>query len=784
MSENDDGSGRLDGPLLIGEWRVDPRADEIASGDRVIKLEPLRMRLLMALARRPGEVVLSQELLDSVWEGVVVTPGSLYQSVAQLRQVLGDSAAEPRYIATVPRKGYRLVAPVRPLPAAALRVEEGGGAPAAAIAAPVAPQVYSPALLVYPPAPEGPPVLDVPLAPAPTRPGYPRLRRRSFIAAGVAASTALAAGGLWWWDRRAPDAPVRIAVFPFADPSAGKLDQPLANGLAEDIIHALERYPALEVIAYDAVSRFPQGAAALHEAWSRLDVRYALQGDLRRTGERVHVTTRLVQLPGEKTQSAASYDESMADLARLPNAIAIRTADALRLEPLPLSVEATSTGAYEMSVLGYDALRGRTPDSIERARRYFTQGIELDARYARNYSGLGSSWIVQSEVGGRISTGEAFARAEPLYLRALKLDPNLVDAKLGLANVARQNERYDEARRIFEGVIQEYPNNIQARFGLGLTEASDGWPSRAVVQYERAAALNPTHYLIPVRAGLSMMYLGRLTDAEARFKRSIELDGARFNGYYSLGILNWVRGRLDASVGAYRDALQRGDQAAYVWYDYAFTCTDLGLYDEARRAFERASQLSPSTELSAARSGFVWIAEGRQRPPPAVLAGSDPVTSIDRLLVLAMLGERPSASEVDVLTREQAGLTTPATNLYDVVCGRFHELEVATLFFAAGAMDRATLILNEVERWLNNYEQRGVTAPAFSFHRARILAMRGDVVRAVAALQTAVDHGWKRMWWVRTDPALGRLRDEDAFNAMVAKVEAELAVQRQGVPQR
>ena len=106
-----------DAPVMIGEWRVDPRADEIEADGRVIKLEPLRMRLLMALAERPGEVVLSNELLDTVWKGVIVTPGSLYQSVAQLRQLLGDSVTEPRYIETVPRKGYRLVAPVSQLPA-------------------------------------------------------------------------------------------------------------------------------------------------------------------------------------------------------------------------------------------------------------------------------------------------------------------------------------------------------------------------------------------------------------------------------------------------------------------------------------------------------------------------------------------------------------------------------------------------------------------------------------------------------------------------------------------
>ena len=141
----------------------------------------------------------------------------------------------------------------------------------------------------------------------------------------------------------------------------------------------------------------------------------------------------------------------------------------------------------------------------------------------------------------------------------------------------------------YEAVIQTHPNNIQARFGLGFTEEVDGWPSRAVVQYERAAALDPTHFLIPIRAGLALMYLGRLGEAEARFKRSIGLDSARPNGFYSLGILNWLRGRLDESVAAYREALKRSEQLSYVWTDYAFVCIDLGLYDEARRGFERTA---------------------------------------------------------------------------------------------------------------------------------------------------------------------------------------------------
>jgi tetratricopeptide (TPR) repeat protein len=366
-----------------------------------------------------------------------------------------------------------------------------------------------------------------------------------------------------------------------------------------------------------------------------------------------------------------------------------------------------------------------------------------------------------------------------LYARALQLDPKLVEARLGLANVARHYQRYDDARRDFEAVIAEYPNNVQARFGLGLTEESDGWPSRAAVQYDRAAALDPTHFLIPIRAGLAMMYLGRLADAEARFKRSIELDNTKHNGFYSLGILNWLRGRLDDAVSAYRDALKRGDKASYVWDDYAFLCTDLGLFDDARHAFERTAQLSQSTDVASANAGFVWVAEGAAPPAPDLLTRKgNPTASWERLLILAMAGERPSANEVNALSREQAGFATPTSSPYDLIGGRFHELEVATLFYAAGVLDRGALLLDGVERALNGYEQRGVTAPALAFHRARIFALRGDVVRALTALQTAFDRGWRRTWWVRRDPAFTRLHSEDAFTAMLQAVDAELATQR------
>src|SRR5882757_353849 len=100
--------------LRIGAWRVDPALDEISRDGTSVKLEPRRMRLLVCLAERAGQVVSVEQLLDEVWKDLVVTPNSVYHAVAALRRMLGDDTKDPSYIANVLRRGYRVVAPVAP----------------------------------------------------------------------------------------------------------------------------------------------------------------------------------------------------------------------------------------------------------------------------------------------------------------------------------------------------------------------------------------------------------------------------------------------------------------------------------------------------------------------------------------------------------------------------------------------------------------------------------------------------------------------------------------------
>lgn len=785
--ESDDGA-----PFRIGEWVVDPRADELHREGRTVKLEPLRMRLLVALARRPGEVVFSNELLDTVWKGAIVTPSSLYQTVAQLRQHLGDDPAAPTYIETVPRKGYRLIAPVSPCsrqvaaapaapaPASAAPGEAAtppvSGGPAAAPVAPPAAADAPDEAATLPFAGDPAAAPAVPPAASTAASALPARSRRAVLGALVAAVAAAAAASLWWTRRPAP-APRRIAVLPLADVSAAGADESLARGLTADLTRALTQHPQLEVVSTNAVLRLATGPDMAREAARLLTADVVLQGDLNRDAGGVRATLRLTAQPAGDHGAEVVVEVPGDRLAHLPPEMARRVLAALDLPPLPRAAPTVGTRAYELYLRGIEALRTKTADGVASARRFLDQSVEADPQFARSYSALGSTWIVQWEVGGlRIDRQEAYARAEPLYAKALQIDPQLVEARLGLASVASEQGRFDEARRAYEAVVRDYPSNVQARFGLAMVEEIDGWPTRAIAHYQRAALLDPTHFLIPLRAGLALTYAGRLAEAQASFERCIALDVRRPNGYYGLGVVQSMRGELAASISAYRLALQRGPELDYLWSSYAFVCLDSGLHDDASRAFERAASLLRAPNAMSVTSAYAWLAAGAKPPvPPALEQKLFSPAPWERLWILAIAGQPVRADEIRLL---EDGDEPAASSLFDILSGRYALLERATLYAAAGLNESAGAQLAEVDRALAQYRERGVTGHGLDFHRARVSGLRGDRGAAIEHLRHAVQDGWRRTWWTRRDPAFATLAGDAEFTALLRQMDVAVDAQR------
>lgn len=291
--------------LRIGDWYIDPASSEISRNGEIARLEIRTMRLLLCLAEHAGEIVSIDELLRQVWPDVAVTPDSVYQAVASLRRTLGDDPKQPAYIATVPRLGYRMIAPVSPTTALA------------------------------------------PIAGHPSEISHPRDTSRSPWKAPLVWTIAAAVGVLIVFgaahfrhakaDSRAAIAasivspPQKsIAVLPFLDLTEGMKNEEFADGMTEELIDRLSRVPGFRVPAPTDSFYFKDKQLPVADIAGKLGVAYVLDGSVRKSGNRMRVAARLIRADNSYVLWTESYDRPVGDILMIQDDIASSVTQALK----------------------------------------------------------------------------------------------------------------------------------------------------------------------------------------------------------------------------------------------------------------------------------------------------------------------------------------------------------------------------------------------------------------------------------------------------------------------
>jgi len=293
--------------LLIGDWDIDPISGEISRQGETTRLEVRAMRLLLCLADHPGEVVSIEELLNRGWGEVVVSSDSVYQAMTSLRRQLGDDAKQPKYIETIPRLGYRLVAKVRrlavsqePEPA----YQEIAGAPSSAssgsrVRAGLAVAIAALACFA--------------------------LAIISVLHSGngsVAASPQTAA--------LAQRSEKSIAVVPFLDLTEGMVEETFADGMTEELIDKLSKIPELMVPSATASFYYKGRQIPVADLARNLGVIYLLDGSVRKSGSRVRVAARLTRADNGYVMWTETYDRPFDDVLMVQDDIANKAAEALK----------------------------------------------------------------------------------------------------------------------------------------------------------------------------------------------------------------------------------------------------------------------------------------------------------------------------------------------------------------------------------------------------------------------------------------------------------------------
>src|SRR6476469_6566172 len=388
---------------LIGEWSVEPALDVLQRGGETVRLEPKAMELLVALSSRPGEVVSREELLSAVWPGVVVGDEALSQAVTKLRKALGDDVRAPIYIETISKRGYRLIASVKPL----------AGRPGAEIAA----------------------------APAP---GKPHLRQRASL---IGFLVALVAAGTYLWQsqhaaslsgsqtQEEPGADrisklPTVTVTPFDSLSDDPAQVYLARGITADLATDLSRLAGLRVI----------GASR---------GRYLVSGSVQRAADHLKVNVRLTDSTTGQQLWSERYEKSLGDLFAVQDDIVARLVAAL---PVKLSEAERSRlarrytrnlDAYDYFLRGQAALLTRTHEDNQTAREMYRKALARDTAFARAYAGLALTYAADYRQQWTNDGPQALTRAFELAETAARIAAEILEVQWVLAYVHTQSRRQD-----------------------------------------------------------------------------------------------------------------------------------------------------------------------------------------------------------------------------------------------------------------------------------------------------------------------------------------------------
>jgi TolB-like protein/DNA-binding winged helix-turn-helix (wHTH) protein/Tfp pilus assembly protein PilF len=556
----------------FGSFELDCAFGELRKRGLRIHLEDQPFRVLAALVERSGAVLTRDELRTTVWpDGTYVDfDRSLNRAINKVRLALGDSAANPRFIETLPRRGYRFVAPVSPVDSGAdfvSAVSQSNGASEAALPAGRPQEAF--------------------LSSSSSVGGPTRLSRRSLLAGG--GSLALAAMASYAFLGRQPiDS---IAVLPFVNAGGDPDSEYLGEGISEALITSLSRLPGLKVLSRDTVFRYQAPGRDVRELRREFGVRGALSGTLTHQGDSLIVSAELVDTSNGAILWRNQYRRPVTDILEIEQEIANEIAEQLQLrltgeEQHRLRVPATrSPEAFRLYLLGRYHW-SRRPVGLENSREYFRQAVEKDPAYALAWVGLGDSFLM---LGGwsLMPPDESYRAAQSAARRAIEIDETLAEPHATLAFV-KGNYEWDwtGAEREFQRAIELNRNYATAHHLYAYHLMAVGRMEEAIAEIKRAWDLDPLSAIINAGAITVHALARRYEQAAEAGRKALQLDPEFAPTYTFLSMVHVLQGRQAQARSATEKALQLSGRGSIALSYAGSILAFIGQTQEARKLVE------------------------------------------------------------------------------------------------------------------------------------------------------------------------------------------------------
>lgn len=501
--------------VRFGVFELDPRTGELRKAGSRVRLAGQPLRLLERLLERPGNLVTREELRQELWteDTFVDFERNLNSAIKRLRAALGDSAESPRFIETLPRRGYRFLPPVERIPAPLPPRPD----PSDVVSRPVS--------------------TDLPAANAGTAgAGHGRARHGLLLWLAAAATLTLISAGLALlaWRDRPPDYRA-IAVLPFVLPGgdAGE-DEYLAFGMSEALTTELSKLGALRVISQTSSMQYKDASRMLPRIAEELGVDLVIEGSVRREGNRLRITVQLIEAATDSHLWAESYQREIGSVLTVVDDVARAVAEQIHIRVAPpgeagrRAFRPVDSAVAEAYLKGrYHLGKGTDADAL-RAVGYFERALALDPAHALSHCGLADYYTVTDTLSPEAAIGKARFHAG----QALELDEALPDAHTSLAFLHFYYDwNWAEAEREFRRALELDPGHVRAHRWYGLFLSAMGRQAEALAQIQTALAADPIAIVNHDAAGMVRLNARQFAEAAAIGHSIHELNAFDARGY-------------------------------------------------------------------------------------------------------------------------------------------------------------------------------------------------------------------------------------------------------------
>ena len=511
--------------VKFGVFEVDLVAGELRKAGMRQKLAGQPFQVLQALLERPQEIVTREELRQRLWPGNTFIDHelALKKAVNRLREVLGDSAESPRFIETVPRRGYRFVCTITSLPSVRSDSSEAG-------------------LL------DSVEAMERPVATAPSRAQIPRMLIVGLALAGIAALVFAfkIRTGIFANPRSLE---IRsIAVLPLENLSKDPGQDYFSDGITDALTTDLAQIGAIRVISRTSATHFKGSRQTLPEIGRLLNVDSIVEGSVARSEGRLRITAQLIDARSDRHLWAKTYERDLKDILTLQDEVARDIAEEIRVNLSPQEQKRltadrrTNPRAYDAYLRGRYLWNQRNAEAIAKAVGYFEQAAREDPGFAAAYSGLADCYSVGWGAKRDLHLAEEYAR------KALSLQPDLAEGHISLGAVHTSRYKPVDAGEEVRRALELSPNYAMAHHWHAALLLSLGRLSEALSENDRARQLDPFSIPINTMRGIILIGLRQYDQAANQIEKTVELAPQSPFLHDILARIYWLEGKAPEAI--------------------------------------------------------------------------------------------------------------------------------------------------------------------------------------------------------------------------------------------